>query len=430
VSLNKELTELAARLKSWLSDTSALDSVVVCEVLALPIPLWRAFFEAYPSLQRATIAEALMRRASVLQRQAPKEAVPVCRLAINFAKSFVGRTTDEKSRGMLLEADAWREYAWALMQIGDFDDAKVAADEASFNYNVLLNDGEAGEFSLPAEVLAHHLKVIARYYRNEVDIDEPVNDTMRLAMENSTRLGVIIGQILHNLGNTDEGLSTIANSCEVLLFLDNRDRYVRARMVYAGLLTEAHRWSEALEVFESTATLAADSDDLEVQAFLVGNIAGCYYYLGDHKKAKECVVTAIQMLEHLDLHLEAIRPRTLLVLLLMDEGKQNRAKYHVAAAELFKVRAVWLEAGMKNEAARVMVRIIRALILGGRAEHINWPEMNHTFGQARLGRAALNALRHLEEIAAQRTLTADDVDAAEELLAHLAPSGEVFEETG
>ena len=201
-------------------------------------------------------------------------------------------------------------------------------------------------------------------------------------------------------------------------------------MVYASILTETQRWPEALAVFESTAELASESGDVEVQALLLGNIGACYYYLEDHAKAKECAETAMQMMEDLELHVEAIRPRTLLVLLYMDAGKENKAKYHAAAAELFKSRAAWLAAGMHNEAARVMVRIIRAFVMAGRPQSINWAEMNRTFGEARLGRAAMSALRYLEDVAAYRSLTVGDIDAADDMLAHLAPSGEPFEETG
>ena len=427
---NKELTALAERLKSWLCDTSVFDSVAVCEVLMLPTSQWRAFFESYPLPDRPTIAQALLDRASVFQNRAPKEAVPVCQLAIKFAKSFVGETPDDWCRAILLEADAWREYAWSLMRTGDYDDAKAAADEAAFSYSVLLNDGEPGGLTLQSDVLAHFLNVIGRYYRTGTSTVEHLCVHKRTAMENATRLGVMMGEILHNQGDTDEGLAMIERSCEVLLFLECKERYVTARNVYARVLGEALRWPEALVVFESTAALAAESGDLEVQAFLLGNIGACYYYLGNPAKAKECALTAAQMFEDLELHVDAIRPRTLLVLLLMDEGQSNRTKYLAAAAELFKTRAAWLGAGMKNEAARVMVKIIRALVMGGRAQSINWAEMNRTFGEARLGRAAASALRHLEQIAAQRTLAVNDLDAAEEMLAYLAPSGEVFEDVG
>jgi len=430
VGLNKELRELAARFKSWLSDTSALDSAVVREVLALPLSDWRAFYESYATAERAMLTEALLVRGSVTQVQAPKEAVPICRLAINFAKSYVGRTADEQSRAILLEGDSWRECAYSQFRLGDFVDAQQAANEAAFNYSVLLNDGEPGELSLHGDVLAHYIGVIGDYYRNGAISAEPLNGYKRVAMENATRLGVLIGQILHSLGKTEDGLAMIERSCEVLLFLESKDRYVAARNIYALVLGEALRWPEALEVFESTAALAAESDDLEVQAILLGNIGACYYYLGNRTKAKECAEVAVQMLEDLERHIDAIRPRTLLVLLLMEEGERNNTKYLRAAAELFKSRAAWLAAGMKNEAARVMVRIIRAFIMAGRQQSINWAEMNRTFNDARLGRAALGALRYLEDIAARRTLNPADVDDAEEMLAHLAPSGELFEEAG
>ena len=433
--MNERLLELASRFQAWLSDSTASASLVASELLALPPVQWRAFTDVYPNADRATIAEAVLQRAVVLQKRAPKESAPVCRLAVKFAKAYIGPTADEKNRGILLEADGCRELAWSLMQTGDFEDAKSAAEEAAFYYSLLVNDSipdddTGNPFTLQGDVLSHFLAVIRDHYRDDRHAD-PLTSQKRAAMENATRLGVMLGEILHNLGNTDEGLWLIERSCEVLLyFLDRKDRYVKARAIYAKILGEAQRWSEALKVFEATSSLAMDTGDEEVQAFLLGNIGTCYYFLGDPVKAKEYAETAMQMFEELGSHLDAIRPRTLLVLLLMEEGARNRAKYNAAAAELFKSRAAWLEAGMKNEAARVMVRIIRAFIMAGRPEAINWPETIRTFTDAGLGDAAMSVLLYLEGIAAVRALRPGDVDAAEDMLSHLSPSGDAFEEAG
>jgi tetratricopeptide (TPR) repeat protein len=223
----------------------------------------------------------------------------------------------------------------------------------------------------------------------------------------------------------------LASSCEMLLYcFDNTELYVKGRTTYAKVLAEAKRFTEALEVFQSTAALANELEDREVQAHLVNNIGVCYYHLGKFEKAKPCAETAMEMFESLALPIDAIRPRTLLVLLLMEQGKDNKTLYSAAAAELFKTRAAWLAIGMKREAAEVMVRIIHAFILAERQGHINWAEMNRTFIDAGLGHAGMRALQHLEAVHSTRPLTLDDVEDAFSIIAHLDPTGAEIEKAG
>ena len=123
-------------------------------------------------------------------------------------------------------------------------------------------------------------------------------------------------------------------------------------------------------------------------------------------------------------------PALMLVLLLMEQAKGNKKLYSIAAAELFKSRAAWLSAGMKRDAAQVMVDIILAFILAGRQGHINWAEMNRTFTEAGLGDAGLRALQHLEATHGMRPLTADDVEDAHGIIFNLDPTGAEIAGTG
>ena len=431
----ERLRELSSRLDAWLRDPLDTEPALARELVGLSSGELRGFTELYSSRQRAEITEALLNKVALLQARSPKAAPPLCTLAIQFARFYRAKTPEEFNRSMLLQADAWREYGWTLMLLGDYEEAKTAIAEAALYYSVVVIDDVPPEDSddlafLHGTVLAHHLHSILSHYRDRKP-RAPLSAVKRTAIEGACRAGVMLGETLHNLGKTDEGLSIIERSSEVLLyFLDSRDRYVRARTVYAKILGEAQRWAEALSVFQATSALASESDDQEVQAFIVSNYGVCYYYLGFPEKARKYAELGVQMFEELGKPNDAIRPRTLLVLLLMDEGKERPVKYHAAIAELFKIRAAWLAAGMKNEAAQTMVRIIRAFVLSKRIHSINWAEMNRTFVAANLGSAALSVLQKLEKIAAQRPLTTTDADEALAALSHLAPTGELIEEAG
>jgi tetratricopeptide (TPR) repeat protein len=415
VSADEHLNELAGRFDRWLIDPT-LDDAVPAEILALSPKQRQAFCAAYPAEQRRSITQALIDRAYLLQERSPGDSVPVARAAVSFAKSITGTTDGELAKALELEADAWREHARSLLMIGEYDDARRSADEAAFNYSVSINDGEVTQQPLAGQVLAEFDKAIATGIR--------ISDSRIEVLEKATRLGLVLGQIIHCQGQTDEGLSMMARSCEMLLYcFDDREMYVKGRITYAKVLAEAKRFTEALEVFQSTATLAKELDDREVQAHLVNNIGVCYYYLGNFEKAKPCAETAMAIFESMALPIDAIRPRTLLVILLMEQAKANKTMYSAAAAELFKTRAAWLAAGMKRDAAEVMVYIIRALILADRQAHINWAEMNRTFREAGLGHAAMRALQHLEATHALRPLTLEDVEDANSIIAHLNRSG-------
>lgn len=419
MTVDEHLHDLVVEFNRWFGDRTAPDTVTSL-LIELPPRRWRRFFETFENEERIRIARLLTERAYSIQERSPKDAVPVAYLAVMFAKAIDGTTDRERTKALELEADAWREHARSLLLIGDLDTARRSADEAALNYSISMNEGELVNAPLVGDVLGHFL-----------DTKSPIPDAKREVLEKATRLALVLGQIIHGQGRTDDGLAMMARACELLLYcFDDRELYVKGRITYAKVLAEAKRFTEALEVFQDTAALAHELQDQAVQAHLLNNIGVCYYYLGNFQKAKPCAETAMAIFESMDMPIDAIRPRTLLVLLLMEQAKGNRTLYSAAAAELFKTRAAWLSVGMKRDAAEVMVYIIRAFVLAERQRHINWAEMNRTFKDAGLGDAALVALQHLEAIHSVRPLTVDDVDGANDIIANLDASGDEVAKAG
>jgi tetratricopeptide (TPR) repeat protein len=419
VTVDQHLRDLVVELNRWLGDRTAPDTVTL-RLIGLPPRKWRKFVERFASDERIRLARVLTERAYSVQERSPKDAIPVAYLAVMFAKAIEGKTDRERAKALVLEGDAWREHARSLLLVGDLDSARRSADQAALNYSISINDGDLVDAPLVGDVLGHFL-----------DAKSPIPDEKREALEKATRLALLLGQIIHGQGRTDQGLSMMARACELLLYcFEDRELYVKGRITYAKVLAEAKRFTEALAVFHETAALADELQDQAVQAHLLSNIGVCYYYLGNFQKAKPCAETAMAIFESMGLSIDAIRPRTLLVLLLMEQAEGNKTLYSAAAAELFKTRAAWLAAGVKRNAAEVMVYIIRALILAGRQQHINWAEMNRTFKDAGLGDAALAALQHLEAIHSVRPLTVDDVEDANNIIANLDTSGDEVAQAG
>ena len=429
MTADEHLHALAVELNRWLGDKTFTDIAPVLEVLSLPVSQWRALFHSWPMDARMPLTRALVDRAYELQHRSPKDALHVARLATRTANFISGRS-DDLPMALELEGDAWREHARALMYTGYYEEAMRSADQAAYRYRISFND--AGETSPSLDDNDTNRSVMVDVLRELLlGSSTPIPAPKQQVLEKATRLELVVGEIMHLQGRSDEGLSTIARSCDLLLYCFNeKEMYVKGRLLYGKILIQRKRFIEAVAVFDETFVVAVEIEYLEGQAHLVNNLGVCYYYLGDFDKAKPCAETAMQYFEQLRKPIAAIRPRTLLVLLLMEQGKANKTLYNKAAAELFKTRAAWLEVGMRREAALVMVDIIRALILAGRQQHINWADMNRTFAQAELADAAMDALRHLEAIHSTRPLTLDDIEDATQIIAHLDPTGAEVQKAG
>lgn len=363
---------------------------------------WLAFGAHYARPRRIEITEILIERAHALLSRSPRHAEPIARLAIQFSQLIVLPTETDQSAfvedSMYLEADARREHAHALLTIGDYNAARRSAEEATFLYGLAVD--RPGDGSL-ASLLFNKTAAIG--------------DEERARLERIAVLALIMGQVLHGQGETEDGLLLIEQASNVLLgWLDNKQRYVQGRTIYAMILAAVKRYAEAVMTLEETAHLARELKDNETLAHIVNNIGYCYYYKGNIAQAKKCFESALVLFEELGLTADALRPRNYLAAILINEGS-----YHRAVSALFISRASYLDAGLPNEAAEVMLKIVRALILADRADSINWQEIHRTFSDAGLRPEAMNALTHLRDIAEERTLRLGDVDTAEDILSRL-----------
>ncbi|MEO8379822.1 MAG: hypothetical protein ABI779_09190 [Acidobacteriota bacterium] len=400
----------AARLNDWLQRMPPAEPVVVHELLALSACEWRRFTEQYPAPLRMDLTRNIIERAHLLLSRTPKDAVPTSRLAVLLAKSLAGVFADPAScdAAIDLEGDAWREEAHALLTVSDYDRAREAAEEAAFLYRLRSDERIPNDDGSLLSLILFQM------------VSGDLNEGTLERLERAAVLGLITGQILHGQGELADGLLLVEQSCNVLLSCcDQKGKYVQGRTIYAKMLAEQRSYTEALEVFERTAAVARELGDNETLAHLVNNIGYCYYhFLGNVIKAKECLQLAAQMFDDLGLAAEALRPRNELASLLIEEGR-----YSTAVSELYKSRQAYLDAGLLNEAAQVMLRIIRALVLAGRQADINWTEMESVLGRGGLRREAMRALQHLHRLASLRALNTGDMEDAEAMLLNLGSGG-------
>ena len=269
--------------------------------------------DAWPAampLDSATTRRLIALAHDALSRD-PNRAVWISRLAIRVAKD--GDALPD-------EGDAWREYAAALLEVGDYEDAQVAVERARMVY-ALASGTE----------------------------------------HNQAVLWAVEGRILHELGDSLRGLQRIDASARTLLRLNDKKTYVRARSVYAAILFHLGRYREAAETYAAM----VDDYDPETLAHAVNIVGRCAVKLGDAERAQQCFETALEMFEELGLRAEMPRVRRGIADILLTHGR-----IHEAISELYKARAEFLTMSLPVMAAFVALDIVELLLCVGRTSEI------------------------------------------------------------
>jgi tetratricopeptide (TPR) repeat protein len=343
------------------------------DLLSLDVPSWSQLTASFPNVITLRVARTLIDRAHALLTVAPEAAVAIAHSATLVVAHAPASADAELITSIEVDGDAWKTYAQALLCIGRYPEAEAAANNASTMYTL-----------------------------GQLD-------------EKQATLGLIAGEILHNLGQTDKGLITIEQNTNLLLsFFENKKRYVQGRLIYAKVLVDARRPKEALEVFLNTAGLAEELEDKELQAYVLHNAGICYNLLGKFNKACACTEIALEIFEELGQKTNAIRSRFELATLLVARGK-----FKQAINEFYMNQNALLALGLIVEAAHVGLTIVETLPLDGRDADVpplcKW--MIDTFNKAGMHRKALEALGHLNLVAQKKgSLTADDVQSVRSVL--------------
>jgi len=277
----------------------------------------------------------------------PNRAVWISRLAIRVAR---------EGEALIDEGDAWREYAAALLEVGDYEDAQIAVVRARLVYQ--LTEG------------AEHNRAV---------------------------LWAVEGRILHELGDSIQALQRIDASARTLLRLNDKKTYVRVRSIYAVVLFNLCRYREAADMY---AEMVNDCDG-ETLAHAVLMIGRCAVRLGEIERAQQCFETALQMFDELGLRPEIPRVRKGIAEILVAGGR-----VHEAISELYKARAEFVTMELPVLAALVALDIIDLLLTVGRTSEI---ELLCDTSVSPLPRSASDAFARLRDLAGRTCVGEDDV---------------------
>jgi tetratricopeptide (TPR) repeat protein len=292
---------------------------------------------------RATTQRLIALAHDALSRD-PNRAVWISRLAIRTAVAAIDR------------GDAWREYAAALLEVGDYEDAQAAVERARRMYRA------AGG-----------------------------------AEHNEAVLGAVEGRILHELGDSLRGLRRIDESARTLLRLNDKKTYVRVRSIYAVVLFNLCRYREAADTYAEM----VNDYDTETLAHAVLMIGRCAVKLGEIERARQCFETALEMFEDLGLRPEIPRVRKGIAEILVAHGR-----VHEAISEMYKARAEFLGMELPVLAALVALDIVELLLTVGRTSEI---ELLCDARPDRLPPNAAEAFAALRERAGRACVTEADV---------------------
>ena len=340
-------------IRHWLDGDDAAEETVrrLAEGAAWPVAM---------PLDSATTRRLIALAHDALSRD-PNRAVWISRLAIRVAK---------EGDALIDEGDAWREYAAALFEVGDYESAQFAVKRARQVYGV--TDGTE---------------------------------------HNQAILAVVEGRILHELGDSTHALHRIDGSARTLRSLNDKKSYVRVRSIYASILFDLGRYREAAETYTAMSILAEQEGDTETLAHAVHVIGRCAVKLGEMDRARQCFETALDMFEQLGLRTEMPRVRKGIADILVVHGR-----VHEAASELYKARAEFLAMKLPVIAAFVALDIIDLLRSVGRISEI---ELLCEACPDHLPPSAAEAFTALRERAGQACVTEADVQRVRGFLERL-----------
>jgi tetratricopeptide (TPR) repeat protein len=315
--------------------------------------------EVWPPLP---LGSATTRRLIALAHDAlsrdPNRAVWISRLAIRVAR---------EGEALADEGDAWREYAAALFEVGEYHDAKMAVERARLVY-LMASDAE----------------------------------------HNQAVLSAIEGRVLHELGDSIGALQCVEASAQTLLRLNDKKTYVRVRTIYASIQFNLGRYREAAETYAAMAVLAEQEGDSETLAHAVHVIGRCAVKLGEMERGRQCFETALEMFDQLGLRPEIPRVRKGFAEILIAQGR-----VHEAISELYKARAEFLAMALPVIAALVALDIVDLLLRVGRTSEIE------LLCDDQLPRSASNAFAGLRDLACRTAVTGQDVQRVRDFLERL-----------
>lgn len=351
-------------LELWFQASLAEADRLLPDLLDLPASVLRQQLTARPELRTAGMVQRLTEAAQAALHRFPLRARELTAVAVELAAS-ISLPEGAATLADLLQGEAWREHANALLGLLETDEAQRAIDRARSSFRRLC----AGE-----------------RYQATVDLIE--------------------AGMLHDLDRREEALLLVRRAATVFAVVRDHEHYIEAQMLEARMLREAGDRRASTAVWRATVDVAQQRGDRLLMARFESWIGRFELRHGDPAEASSFFFAALTVFDEAGLETEATRARRGLA-----EAAAARGRIHEAISEFYKVRAELLAAGSVIDAAIVSCEILALLLEGGREAELT--ALAHTlvtsFRDAGMTQGALEAFTHLRARALAGNLTSDDI---------------------
>jgi tetratricopeptide (TPR) repeat protein len=333
----------------------------VKQLLAGPREGWAAKLEAHPEWRTAGTVRKLIAATDRYNFSSPLDAVELTRLTVEVAESLPADAVATRER---LAADAWREYAYALLVTGAYDAATVALVHAECCASERLQYANARNSLMRALVLRGK---------------EQWADAVRLSR---------------------------AAAAEFLRYGDV-PKYCSARMAEAITLYDSNQLREAVTVYDDLRPHHLQLTP-ETVVLAIHNEGLCHRELSDFERAERCFVEAVTLAEELNMQGLRSKARWHLARTLMRQGK-----YDAALKLLDPVRRDLQELGLAHDVACSALDVAECLLATDRAAEVDALCRTATSYFKRVAlqysTGAMTALAYVQEAAASRRLRVQDL---------------------
>jgi tetratricopeptide (TPR) repeat protein len=320
---------------------------------------WKVVLAVHPEFRTAGMVRRLLAETDRALDTAPADAVELTALATDIA-DHLEDAGDSISR---LRGIAWRDHAYALFYTGQFVEAERAVNIADRHFGECLVD---------------------EYDR--------------------ARLGVVKALVFRTFERFTEATAIAEASKQTFLRHGDLSRFASAQMAEAHLLFSAREFEKAAELLTAVEAKLQHSADAATHARVCGNLAYCYWNLGQPDVALQYHDATAAMLEALDVRTEAARQRWLTASMLAKAGRIDEAERRLRA-----VREDFVALDMTSEAALVSLDVADLLLARGLFDEVEdvCRSAMRLFENAGVNHTAraLTALAFIREAAANRKAT-------------------------
>ena len=284
----------------------------VKQLLSTPQDSWKTITHGDPAWADRNVIAALVAEAERIVFVTPPDAVALAELARDLSETI----SDD---GVL--AAASREYGYCLFYTGRYKEALAATGRAA----CLLTGADRIE---------------------------------------SARVELQRALIVGEMGDHEQSRALARATADIFSALKDSSRYVAARRVEAMALSRSRRHRDAILVYESILTLAAETGPL-AEAGVLQNMAVCYRELNDFDSASHFFFLALDSFERLGQVTAAAKARWHLGRVFMAQ-----ARYGDALRQLRAVQESFRETSMVQDVALVTIDIAQVLVLLGEFEDV------------------------------------------------------------